>query len=346
MITKLNKQPHRRFNPLSGEWFLLSPQRTDRPWDGEHHPASLETLPEYESGCYLCPGNQRAGGAVNDRYKGTYVFTNDFPALTTGNQEDQLNEADLFKASSVNGTSRVICFSERHDLTLAEMSLEEIKQVIQLWVDQTADLSSQYQWVQVFENKGSIMGCSNPHPHGQIWASSFIPELPAKEETQQLKYLEQHSKVLLLEYLKLELQKKDRLVVENDEWACLVPYWAVWPFEVMVLPKAHIRNLKELNVKQKEDLADLLKQLLVKYDNIFKTSFPYSMGWHEAPNNGQPSDHWQLHAHYFPPLLRSATVKKFMVGYEMLGNAQRDITPEIAAEIIRKQSTNHYKNLI
>lgn len=344
LFTKISQSPHRRYNPLSGEWLLLSPHRTNRPWDGEQHKPEIESLPAYDPNCYLCPGNKRAGGAVNSQYKGTFVFTNDYPALIPESSLDQLNQDELFQAETVRGTTRVICFSDRHDLTLAEMDGENLSQVVQLWVEQAKTLGKAYQWVQIFENKGSIMGCSNPHPHGQIWASSFLPELPTKEDSRQLSYLNKNRSVLLLDYLQKELENRERIVLENETWVCLVPFWATWPFEVLVLPKEQTRRLEDLNALQKEGLVNLLKPLLVKYDNIFKTSFPYSMGWHGAPHNNRDGDHWQLHAHYFPPLLRSATIKKFMVGYEMLGNAQRDITPEIAAEIIRRQSSIHFKH--
>lgn len=342
MKSTLYQVPHRRLNPLNGEWLLLSPQRTSRPWNGADEKGDSKTGIAYDANCYLCPGNKRANGIFNKKYSGTYVFENDYPALKPNKSALKETGERLFQAEAVNGTSKVICFSDRHDLTLAEMEVKEIYQVVDLWATQSKELAKTYQWAQIFENKGSVMGCSNPHPHGQIWASSFIPELPLKEEKQQQNYLQKNKSILLMDYQKQELIKKERIVYENETWVCLVPFWAIWPFEVMILPKAHTLRLEDLSIAQKEGLADLLKTTLVKYDNIFKTSFPYSMGWHGAPNNNKPNEHWQLHAHYFPPLLRSATIKKFMVGYEMLGNAQRDITPESAAEIIQKQSTIHY----
>lgn len=343
METDTSMHPHRRFNPLTGEWLLLSPHRTQRPWQGKTEDVIVEQRPDYDPKCYLCPTNTRMGGQVNEDYPSTYVFDNDFKALKECDKPFTEDEDGLFKSESADGTCRVICFSRRHDLTLAEMNQQELLPVVDLWKEQMDELSKQYQWVQIFENKGEIMGCSNPHPHGQIWASDYIPQEPAKEERCQRNYLEKHNKNLLLEYLKKEQEKKVRVVAENDEWLCVVPYWAIWPFEVLLAPLKHTRRLNDIDENQREGLAAIMHELLVKYDNIFNTSFPYSMGWHGAPANGEDNDHWQVHAHYYPPLLRSADVKKFMVGYEMLGCPQRDILPEQAAEMIRKQSSIHYK---
>lgn len=343
MEFKASEIPHRRLNPLTGEWLLLSPQRTGRPWEGKKEVTDSGTKKAYEETCYLCPGNTRANGEVNPDYQNTHVFTNDFPALKTDTVEADHSASELFKTETVSGTCRVICFSKRHDLTLAEMEKDDIKSVIEIWQEQAKELGSTYQWVQIFENKGEIMGCSNAHPHGQIWASSYLPEEPRKENKKQAKYLKNKGTVLLMDYLRAELGYKDRIVVENDTWACLIPFWAIWPFETILLPKQHVLRLEDLNDNQKSGLSEIMKSLLVRYDNIFNTSFPYSMGWHGAPYNDNDNKHWQLHAHYYPPLLRSATVKKFMVGYEMLGNAQRDITPELAAGMIRDQSDTHYK---
>ena len=343
MEFKTSEIPHRRLNPLTGEWLLLSPQRTGRPWEGKKEATDSATKKQYEESCYLCPGNTRANGEVNPDYQHTLVFTNDFPALKTDTAKADHSVSDLFKTETVSGTCRVICFSNRHDLTLAEMESSDIRSVIDVWQEQAKELGSTYQWVQIFENKGEIMGCSNAHPHGQIWASSYLPEEPKKEDLKQAEYLKNKGTLLLLDYLEAELNYKDRIVVENDTWVCLVPFWAIWPFETMLLPKQHVLRLEDLDDAQKQGLSEIMKSLLVRYDNIFNTSFPYSMGWHGAPYNDNDNRHWQLHAHYYPPLLRSATVKKFMVGYEMLGNAQRDITPELAAGMIRKQSDIHYK---
>ncbi len=335
--------PHRRYNPLTGEWLLLSPHRTKRPWQGKNERSAEILTNSYDSTCYLCPGNKRAGDVINPHYKGTYIFENDFSALMEKSENFKKSESELFKTEPARGCCKVICFSERHDLTLAGMEEEKIQGVVRAWIDQNKELGTKYKWVQIFENKGEIMGCSNPHPHGQIWASDFIPEEPLKEEIRQKKYFEKNKTVLLLDYLREELKNVKRIVAKNDYWVALVPFWAVWPFEVMLLPREHVKTLSGLNLSQQESLSKIIKSIVVKYDNIFSTSFPYSMGWHQAPFFTEDTEHWQLHAHYYPPLLRSATVKKFMVGYEMLGSPQRDITPEAAAEIIRDQSDIHYK---
>lgn len=336
-------KPHRRFNPLTGQWLLLSPQRTQRPWQGKTEDTPADNRPQHDPKCYLCPGNTRMGGAINDDYKDTYFFENDFRALIDMDEPFTIDEDGLFKAEATDGTCRVVCFSGRHDLTLAEMEHDGLVKVVDLWKNQMEELSQKYQWVQIFENKGEVMGCSNPHPHGQIWASNFIPQEPALEDRKQKEYLEEHAKNLLLTYVQKEQDKKERIIAENDHWLCLVPYWATWPFETMLVPKRHTRQLHHLDADQSDGLAHIMKELLVRYDNIFNTSFPYSMGWHGAPANGEDNDHWQLHAHYYPPLLRSADIKKFMVGYEMLGCPQRDILPETAAEMIRNQSNIHYR---
>ena len=336
------KNPHRRFNALTGDWILVSPQRTLRPWQGKQETAPLATRPQYDPKCYLCPGNERAGGAKNPAYDSTYVFTNDFAAITTELEPFSKSEG-LLRAHSVSGTCRVICFSPRHDWTLPEMPLEPIRKVVELWAEQTEELGRTFRWVQIFENKGEIMGCSNPHPHGQIWASDFIPNEPAKEDRQQLDYYRSKQSALLVDYLKLELDEDARIVLQNQDWVALVPYWATWPYEILLLPRRQIARLPELLPSERTSLAEILKLLLIRYDNLFEVSFPYSMGWHGAPYRVDEFDHWQLHAHFYPPLLRSATVKKFMVGYEMLGEAQRDLTPEQAAKTLREQSEIHFK---
>jgi UDPglucose--hexose-1-phosphate uridylyltransferase len=336
------KNPHRRFNALTGDWILVSPQRTLRPWQGKQETAPLATRPQYDPKCYLCPGNERAGGAKNPAYDSTYVFTNDFAAITTELEPFSKSEG-LSRAHSVSGTCRVICFSPRHDWTLPEMPLEPIRKVVELWAEQTEELGRTFRWVQIFENKGEIMGCSNPHPHGQIWASDFIPNEPAKEDRQQLDYYRSKQSALLVDYLKLELDEDTRIVLQNQDWVALVPYWATWPYEILLLPRRQIARLPELLPSERTSLAEILKLLLIRYDNLFEVSFPYSMGWHGAPYRVDEFDHWQLHAHFYPPLLRSATVKKFMVGYEMLGEAQRDLTPEQAAKTLREQSEIHFK---
>jgi UDPglucose--hexose-1-phosphate uridylyltransferase len=356
------EHPHRRFNPLTGEWVQVSPHRTKRPWQGRVEKAAVEERPSHDPACYLCPGNERAGGNRNPAYETTFVFDNDFAALLP-DTPPATNKHPLLQSRSVRGTCRVICFSPWHDLTLPEMPPADIRRVVDLWAEQTAELGQTYRWVQVFENKGAIMGCSNPHPHGQIWALDALPNEPAKEDEQQQQYYMQKERPLLLDYAALEIKQGERVVVQNNQWLAVVPYWAIWPFETLLLPRRHVRRLPDLDDTGREALADILKRLLTKYDNLFETSFPYSMGWHGAPfpetsaglNNDEqglepeklrPSfAHWQLHAHIYPPLLRSATVKKFMVGYEMLAEAQRDLTAEQAAARLRDLSETHYRSL-
>lgn len=325
--------PHRRYNPLMGEWVLVSPHRTQRPWQGQQEEASNDRRPAHDSSCYLCAGNERAGGHRNPDYSGTFVFKNDFSALL--DQESVEAEPGFFKSSTVRGECRVICFSPRHDLTLAEMEIPEIRLVVDTWAEQTEELGSRYKWVQVFENKGAIMGCSNPHPHGQIWASNTLPSLVEKEDEQQRDYFSENGKPLLAQALEEELRDGRRVVVETDHWAIVVPFWATWPFEYLLLPKRNVQRIPELSDSERDDLALILKKGLALYDSLFQTSFPYTMGWHGAPTDGEEHPHWTLHAHFYPPLLRSATVKKFMVGYEMLAEPQRDLTPEQAAERLR-----------
>ncbi|MCB0035990.1 MAG: UDP-glucose--hexose-1-phosphate uridylyltransferase [Anaerolineales bacterium] len=341
------EHPHRRYNPLTGKWILVSPHRMKRPWQGQVEKTAPDDKPAYDPHCYLCPGNERAGGVKNPDYESTFVFTNDFAALLPETPAVEESAADdLFQVQKVQGTCRVICFSPRHDLTLAEMSPAEIRTVVDLWATQIAELGPTYQWVQVFENRGSLMGSSNPHPHGQVWALDTLPNEPAAEDVHQRAYFEQHGAPLLLDYVKQEMGKQERIVVENDHWAAVVPYWATWPFETLVLPKRHILRLPDVTESERDALAAVLKQMLVKFDNLFETSFPYSMGWHGAPTGpayDEDQAHWQLHAHFYPPLLRSATVRKFLVGFEMLGEAQRDLTAEQAAARLRDLSDVHYK---
>jgi len=341
--------PHRRYNPLTGEWLLVSPHRTQRPWKGQVEKPPPEVRPAYDPACYLCPGNERAGGAGlsavrrNPDYESTFVFTNDFAALLPDTPDASIAPHPLLRAESERGACRVICFSPRHDLTLPEMSVAEIRAVIDVWASQTAELGQRYGWVQVFENKGAIMGCSNPHPHGQIWAHNALPNEPAKEERQQRAYLAERGRPLLVDYADLEAARQERVIVENEHWLVVVPYWALWPFETLLMPRRHVLRLPDLNDEERKTLAHILKQLLTRYDNLFEVSFPYSTGWHGAPTDDGDYPHWQLHAHFYPPLLRSATVKKFMVGYEMLAEAQRDLTAEQAAERLRAMSEVHYK---
>lgn len=334
-------QPHRRYNPLSGEWVLVSPHRTKRPWQGLEEKPQIISGPTYHPKCYLCPGNERAGGHKNPNYSNTFVFTNDFAALLPDTELTLNDDNYLFKFESVKGTSRVICFSPNHSLTLPRMDVDDILIVIKVWIDQTVELGKNYQWVQIFENKGDVMGCSNPHPHGQIWAGSSLPNEAFKERENQKEYFEKNNSIMLLDYLQEEQNNKERIVIENEDWIVIVPFWAVWPFETMLMPKRHILRLSELSNNEQYSLADILKRFLTKYDNLFNVSFPYTMGWHQAPFNNDKNLFWQLHAHFYPPLLRSATVKKFMVGYEMLGEAQRDITAEQAAEKLRNISDKY-----
>lgn len=336
--------PHRRYNPLLGQWILVSPHRTKRPWLGQVERTLADDRPRHDPQCYLCPGNQRAGQAVNPHYAETFVFTNDFAALLPDTPLEAPAGDDLLRIQPVRGESRVICFSPRHDLTLAEMAPADIRKVVDVWAEQITDLGRTYRWVQIFENKGAMMGCSNPHPHGQVWAGSEVPNEPAAEDRQQKLHHEQHGSRLLLDYARREVELQRRVVVQNEHWVAVVPFWALWPFETLLLPRREVRRLPELSDAERDSLADILKRLLTRYDNLFEVSFPYSMGWHGAPTDGGDHPHWQLHAHFYPPLLRSATVKKFLVGYEMLGEAQRDLTSEQAAQRLRAQSETHYRN--
>ncbi len=345
--------PHRRFNPLTGDWVLVSPHRTRRPWQGQLERPPQQVRPPHDPICYLCPGATRAGGHQNPLYNNTFVFTNDYAALLPDTPPAPANDHPLLMTESEPGTCRVICFSPRHDLTLPEMPLPDIRQVVEVWTEQIADLGRTYRWVQVFENKGEVMGCSNPHPHGQVWAGAALPHEPAKEERQQRAYYDRHGAPLLVDYLAVESERQERIVVENEAWVALVPYWAVWPFEILLLPRRHVLRLPDLSGDERDALAAILKRLLTRYDNLFEVSFPYSMGWHGAPTgptappeSSGDAAHWQLHAHFYPPLLRSATVKKFMVGYEMLAEPQRDLTAEQAADRLRSLSDVHYKSAL
>ncbi|HMR63585.1 MAG TPA: UDP-glucose--hexose-1-phosphate uridylyltransferase [Anaerolineae bacterium] len=336
---------HRRLNPLTGEWITVAPHRTKRPWRGQVEKAAPETLPEYDPSCYLCPGNERSGGQQNPPYDSTFVFQNDFSSLLPDVPAGTYAPHPLLHAESEPGICRVMCFSPRHDLTLPEMSRADIRQVVDVWAEQIEELGQSYRWVQIFENKGAMMGCSNPHPHCQIWAQPSLPNEPRKEDRRQQDYFEKHGAPLLVDYAQLELEHQERIVLENDHWLAVVPFWAMWPFETLLLPRRHVLRLPDLVDAERTALADIMKRLLTRYDNLFETSFPYSMGWHGAPTDEADYPYWQLHAHYYPPLLRSATVKKFMVGYEMLGEPQRDLTPEQAAQRLQAQSEVHYKSI-
>ncbi len=337
--------PHRRFNPLTREWVLVSPHRAQRPWLGQVEKMPAENLPAYDPACYLCPGNERAGGVKNSDYTSTFVFDNDFAALFPNPHTPIPPHEPLFTAEPTPGLCRVVCFSPRHDLTLPELPLPEVKAVVLTWADQTRDLGERdfVNYVQVFENKGEIMGCSNPHPHSQIWASGHIPNEPAKELAAQSDYLRERATCLLCDYLTVEIKSGDRIVAANEHFTALVPFWAVWPFEILLVANHHTAAITTLIPPEITALADLLRRVTARYDNLFEISFPYSMGFHQAPTDGQPHLECHLHAHFYPPLLRSATVKKFMVGYEMLAMPQRDLTPETAAERLRELSERHYK---
>lgn len=336
------KHPQRRFNPLTGEWVLVSPHRLQRPWQGRVESVSSPRVPAYDPDCYLCPGNSRAEGAVNPHYEDVFVFSNDYAALLPDVPEHEQDQQGLLKTESVRGECRVICFTPRHDLTLALMSHDERLRVVELWASQTADLRSRWQWVQVFENRGELMGASNPHPHGQIWALDRLPQQAHAEDRRQRDFLRTSGERLLLAYARLERSLGERVVVEEDGWIAVVPYWAVWPYEVLLLPLFPVSSLDALSSEQRDSLASILGRLLARYDNLFETPFPYSMGWHGAPGPDHDSEHWQLHAHFYPPLLRSATVRKFMVGFELLGEPQRDLTPEQAARTLAQLPERHH----
>ena len=338
-------QPHRRFNPLNGEWLLVSPHRAKRPWQGQQDAPDADTRSRHDPGCYLCPGNDRAGGVANPDYKGVFVFDNDFAALLTDPADIVASSGDFFQAAPATGTCRVICFSSDHSKTLPELSASEIRAVVNLWAAQEAELSSTHAYVQIFENKGAMMGCSSPHPHGQIWATSYVPAEPSKEDETQRQWLANMDQNMLLAYAHAEAADGTRTVAINESWIAVVPYWASWPYEILLLPRFTVQRISMLEPVQRDSLAEILKTLTTAYDNLFQTSFPYSMGWHGAPGTAD-APHWQLHAHFYPPLLRSASVRKFMVGYEMLAEAQRDLTAETAAATLRAQSAMHYRSAI
>jgi UDPglucose--hexose-1-phosphate uridylyltransferase len=344
---ELNNFPHRRKNILTGEWVLVSPNRTNRPWQGEISVLKEDIRPEYDPQCYLCPGNMRANGEINPFYENTFVFTNDFSSMIENIPSGKENRNSLLIAKSEKGICKVVNFSPRHDLTLAEMQVKDIENVISTWQQEFDLLSSNpvIKQVQIFENKGSLMGNSNPHPHCQIWAQESIPAEPAKELKQFNNYYRKNNRSILSDYLKLERKLKDRIVYENLSFTVLVPFWAVWPFETLIISKRKIANILKLNKNEKQDFADAIKIVNVKYDNLFRTSFPYSAGIHQAPTDGKKHEEWHLHMHFYPPLLRSAEIKKYMVGYEMLSEPQRDITPETSAKMLRELPDVHYKLL-
>jgi UDPglucose--hexose-1-phosphate uridylyltransferase len=336
---KLTEDPHRRLNALTNEWVLVSPHRAIRPWQGEVAQLSTTAEPAYDPNCYLCPGNTRAGGLRNPAYTTTFVFENDFAALNPQTPPARLDADNrgLIVAEAEPGICRVICFSPRHDLTLATMSLEEIEPVVRTWVEQFRELGGVegIRHIQIFENRGAMMGASNPHPHCQIWATSSIPEAPSKELTAQSVYLKAHARCLLCDYVALEQKEQVRTVCQNDGFVAVVPFWAVWPFEILVCSRRHFGSMNEFNAEEVRSLSDILHRVTATYDKVFDVPFPYSMGFHQSPDNRENHPECHFHAHFYPPLLRSATIRKFMVGFEMLGTPQRDITPESAAERLR-----------
>lgn len=340
----LSEHPHRRLNPLTGEWVLVSPHRTKRPWQGKTEATAPEHRPSYDPGCYLCPGNIRAGGEQTPAYESTYVFTNDFAALLP-DTPDAVFQEGLLQAKGETGICRVICFSPDHALTLPEMELPDLVKVVELWQREYAELGRlpQINHVQIFENKGAIMGCSNPHPHGQVWAQQSVPNEAQKKTRQQTAYFENHRQTLLAAYVEQERQARVRILLENEHFVALVPFWAVWPYEAMLVPLRPQQHIGQMNTTEKQAFAAILQALTIRFDNVFQCSFPYSAGIHQAPTDGREYPGWHWHMSFYPPLLRSATVKKFMVGYEMFGESQRDITPEQAAETLRQVPGRHYK---
>ena len=332
MNENLNDNSHRRYNILTGEWVLVSPNRAKRPWQGKNEALPKKQTISYDPDCYLCPGNTRINGAVNPDYKDVYIFQNDFTALQNNVKEFSLDNK-LLKAKSESGICKVICFSPDHSKSLGEMNKKEILKVIEAWQTEYLLLGKEknINYVQIFENKGEIMGCSNPHPHGQIWSQSSLPNEVVKKNTNQLNYFLDQQSSLLKDYLNQELKEKERIIYENKNCVVLVPFWAIWPFETMIIPKKHQQNISTLDGKEREDFAEAILVITKTYDKLFECSFPYSSGIHQAPTDNKNNQHWHWHMSFYPPLLRSATVKKFMVGYEMFGMPQRDITPEQAA---------------
>ena len=336
MALNFSEDPHRRYNILTGEWMLVSPHRTKRPWQGKVEKVADKKRPTYDAKCYLCPGNKRASGGQTPKYKDTYAFNNDFGALLPETSQANYQEG-LFKAKGEKGICRVLCFSPDHSLTLPDMDLPGIEKVVDLWQREYQDLGAKpfINHVQIFENKGATMGCSNPHPHGQIWAQSSIPQEVVKKSKQQKNHWRKHQRSLLQDYLKQELAAKERIICKNRQFVALVPFWAVWPYEAMIIPRRHVQHIGQMTKAEKLAFAKILKELTQKFDRVFDTSFPYSSGIHQSPTDGKEHPEWHFHMAFYPPLLRSATVKKFMVGYEMFGNPQRDITAEMAAAKLR-----------
>ena len=335
--TNLQDYSHKRFNILTGEWVLVSPHRAKRPWQGQNEEISKEQRPAYDERCYLCATNTRINGEINPDYKDVFVFTNDFAALQKDSPSFSVNDG-LLKAQSETGICKVVCFSPDHSKSLANMEIDAIKKVVHTWQKEYTSLSENeaINYVQIFENKGAVMGCSNPHPHGQIWSQSTLPNEVDKKDKQQKQYFKENKSSLLEDYLNQELEAGERIIFENDAFVVLTPFWAIWPFEVMIAPKKTQKNIIEMSDKEALNFAEAISVITKAYDKLFNTSFPYSSGIHQAPTNGQENKHWHWHMSFYPPLLRSATVKKFMVGYEMFGTPQRDITAEIAAKKLKE----------
>tara|TARA_R110001583_G_scaffold19524_1_gene76357 strand:- start:18 stop:1037 length:1020 start_codon:yes stop_codon:yes gene_type:complete len=337
MNTDLQDYSHKRYNILTGEWVLVSPHRAKRPWQGQNETPSNEIRPSYDETCYLCSGNTRINGEVNPNYKNTFVFTNDFAALQNDSKSFEIEDG-LLIAHSEQGICKVICFSPDHSKSLADMAVEDIRKVVEAWQEEYKTLGDKagINHVQIFENKGAVMGCSNPHPHGQIWSQSTLPNEVDKKDNEQRKYFNKTKSSLLGDYISKEFDKNERIIFENDSFVVLIPFWAVWPFEAMIVPKKHQKSILEMTVLETSHYAEAISVLTKAYDKLFNTSFPYSSGIHQAPTNGEDNTHWHWHMSFYPPLLRSATVKKFMVGYEMFGSPQRDITAEIAAQKLKE----------
>ena len=341
MNSDLQNYSHKRFNSLTGEWVLVSPHRAKRPWQGQQEESSCDNRPTYDPSCYLCAGNVRANGEINPNYEDVFVFINDFSALQNDFNDFKINDG-LLKAESEQGICKVICFSPDHSKSLAQMKVNDIKKVVQVWIKEYLELKSleHINYVQIFENKGAIMGCSNPHPHGQIWSQTTLPNEVLKKDKQQFNYFKEHGKTLLTDYLAQELKLQERIIYENEAFVVLVPFWAIWPYETMIIPKKAQKDISFMNDKETEPFAEAISVLTSTYDKLFNCSFPYSSGIHQAPTTNEKNEHWHWHMSFYPPLLRSATVKKFMVGYELFANPQRDITPESATVTLKNLVKN------